>query len=178
MDQIVKNLEQSLKTAVSKCHEALSQIRTGRANSLLVENTMVEAYGQQMPIKQLGTINVGGARELSIQFWDQTVVQAAGKAIEASSAGANPTIDGNVIRINFPPLSEERRTELGRFASKTAEEFRIEIRHHRDEANKRANELNIEDEKFKAKEKIQAAVDKANKEIEAVLKSKLDDINQ
>ena len=177
MDQIVKQLEQSLRVVVSKCHEALGQIRTGRASSLLVENIVVEAYGQTLPVKQLGTISVGAAREMTISLWDQTVVQAVGKAIENSNLGVNPTIDGNLIRINFPPLTQERRTELGRLASKTAEEFKIEIRHHRDEANKKANALNIEDEKFKAKEKIQGVVDKANKEIEETLKGKVDEIN-
>ncbi|OHB20821.1 MAG: hypothetical protein A2939_04765 [Parcubacteria group bacterium RIFCSPLOWO2_01_FULL_48_18] len=178
MELILKQFEQDARAVIDGLRQELSGIRTGRANTLLVENIAVEAYGSKMPMKQLGSIGVVPPKEIVIQLWDQSVVNAAAKAIEASKLGLVPQVDGNTIHLNLPPLTAERRQELSKLANKITEEHKIKLRHQRDESNKKANELKDEDERFKTKEKVQEAIDKANKEIAGLLETKTKEINE
>ena len=178
MDQIIKQLEANMSAAITALLEEFAGIRTGRANTLLVEIVMVEAYGQRLPLKQLGAISIVPPRQIAIQIWDPAAIPAVAKSVEESVPGVSANIDGTVIYINLPPLTAERRTELGKFAGKLGEERKIAFRLMRDGANKLAAELKIEDERFKAKEKIQGVIDRANKEVEAMLAAKIKDISE
>ena len=136
-----------------------------------------------MPIKQVGSISVNPPREILISIWDKQAVSIVAKAIESSNLNVSANTDGNLIRINLPPLSAERRQELIKVVKKESEETKIKIRHLRDEENKKISQQEesgeiTEDQKFKLKEQIQKAVDKANGDIEAMLDKKIKEIEE
>jgi len=180
---ILKNLELKVAEAIKRFKEQLAALRGGRPSSKLVEDVLVEYFGQKLPIKQLGSINITPPREIQISVWDKTAASAVLKAIESSNLNISANVEGNLIRINLPPLSGERRQELTKLAKKEAEEVRIEIRGIRDEIIKEINrqfeEKKItEDDKFKFKEKIQENIDKTNEEIEKILENKIKEIEE
>ena len=155
----------------------ISNIRTGRATPSLVEDITLDAYGQKMTIKELATINAPEPRSLVIQPWDKGVVAAIAGAIRKSDLGLNPVVDGQIIRLNIPPLTEERRKEFIKLLKQKTEESRVKIRRLREEiwhkvqTMEQAHEIN-EDDKFKAKEDLQKLVDDYNKKIEELEKKK------
>ncbi len=183
MDTILNELKTKGQAVIDGFKKSLSAVRTTRPNAALVEDLKANYYNQMTPVKQLGTISIQPPREISIQIWDKRAVAAVAKAIESSTLNLSANIDGQVIRIFLPELSQERRDELIKHIKKVTEEHKIQVRHLRDDVNKKvqaafdANELN-EDQKFKAKEQIQKEVDKLNEEIEKTLESKVKEINE
>jgi ribosome recycling factor len=180
---ILKDLETKTNEAIKFFKEQLAGIRGGRPNAKLVEDVSVDYFGQKLNVKQLGSINILPPREIQISVWDKNAAAAVLKAIEASNLNVSVNLEGNLIRINLPPLSGERRQELIKLAKKEAEAIRIEIRNLRDEINKEISrqfdEKKIsEDEKFKLKEKIQTSIDKTNEEIEKILENKIKEIEE
>ena len=173
-----KNKSQGNTQAFKKEAGAL---RTNRPSPALLEDLKVTCYNQVLHLKQVGSINIIPPREISIQVWDKAVIGEVVRAIEASPLGVSVNVDGNIIKAHLPELSQERREEIIRHVKKLAEQFRIQLRHLRDESNKsvqksfEANEIN-EDQKFKLKEEIQKAVDKSNGEIENILENKIKEI--
>ena len=127
----VKDLKKRMDGAVTALKHELSGLRTGRASASLLDPIMVEAYGQSMPISQVGTVNVPEARMVSVQVWDKSMVGAVEKAIRESSLGLNPVTDGTTLRIPLPELNEERRRELVKVAHQYAEQARVAVRHVR-----------------------------------------------
>lgn len=117
--------------AVDILHKEFSGLRSGRAATSLIEPIMVDAYGSPMPMNQVGTIGVPEPRMLSVQVWDKSLVPAVEKAIRDSDLGLNPQTEGTTVRIPIPALTEERRTEYVKVASKYAEEARIAVRNVR-----------------------------------------------
>jgi len=183
MDIIFKNLELGLKQNIEHFKSQLAMIRGNRPSPKLVEDIAVDCYGQKMTVKQVGAISIAPPREIQISIWDKNVVNMVAKAIESSNLNVSSSVDGNVIHINLPPLSEERRQELIKIVKKEAESAKIQIRNHRDEAIKESkNEFEAgkitEDDKFQVKDKIQEAVDKANEEIEKILENKIREIEE
>ena len=118
-------------TTVNHLIDEFSTIRTGRANPALVDKLSVEYYGTKTPLQQLSTISVPDPKLLVIQPFDQSWLEEIENAILNADIGLNPTNDGEVIRIPIPPLSEERRKELGKVASKSSEEAKVSVRTHR-----------------------------------------------
>lgn len=177
MEEIIKELEQKTQSTFEALKQELTGIRSNRPTARLVEDIKVDYYGQQLPIKQLGSISIVPPREIDISLWDKNAIQPVVKAIETSNLGVTASPDGNLIRINLPPLTDERRKELNKLVKNIVEQTRIKIRALRDEANKKIKDL-PEDAMFKAKEKIQKAVDKANDRIEELLENKLAEINE
>ena len=118
-------------TTVNHLIDEFSTIRTGRANPALVDKLSVEYYGTKTPLQQLSTISVPDPKLLVIQPFDKSSLEEIEKAILNADIGLNPTNDGEVIRIPIPPLSEERRKELGKVASKSSEEAKVSVRTHR-----------------------------------------------
>ena len=118
-------------TTVNHLIDEFSTIRTGRANPALVDKLSVEYYGIKTPLQQLSTISVPDPKLLVIQPFDKSSLEEIEKAILNADIGLNPTNDGEVIRIPIPPLSEERRKELGKVASKSSEEAKVSVRTHR-----------------------------------------------
>ncbi|MEK7635505.1 MAG: ribosome recycling factor [Patescibacteria group bacterium] len=183
MNERLKDLEKKISDTLQYLKSQLGAIRGGRPSPMLVEDILVDYFGQKMPIKQLGSISIAPPREIQISFWDKQAVAAAAKAIEISNSSVSANIDGNLIRINLPSLTTERRQELIKVVKKEAEETRINIRHLRDEENKKINlweqeDKISEDEKFKLKEEVQKIIDKSNKNIEAMLENKIKEIEE
>ena len=182
----MENLEK-LKTKLKNIEEFLKMelavLRIGRATPALVENILVDYYGVKTPLKQLASISAPEPRLLIIEPWDKNAITVIEKAILASDLGLNPITDKNLIRINIPPLTEERRNSLIKIIGVKLEETKIKCRAARDEATKETAELFnakkiTEDEKFKTKEKIQELIDETNKNLENMVKLKEKEIKE
>ncbi len=131
---ILFNIEEKMQAAIQALKRELATIRTGRATPALIEHLKVEYAGVPTPLQSIASTSAPGARLLIIQPWDQSSIQSIEKAIRKSDLGLNPTSDGNTIRLNIPPLSEERRQELIKVVRKRVEEKRIAVRNLRREA--------------------------------------------
>ena len=133
-EDILLNIEQKMRKSLDALQKELAGIRTGRASPALIENVRVEYAGAIMPLNQVGSISTQGPNLLIIQPWDRASVSSIEKAILASDLGLNPASDGRVIRVNIPPLTEERRQELIKVVRRRIEQGRVEIRNLRREA--------------------------------------------
>ena len=125
------DIERRMNGAITVLKEEFGGLRTGRAHPSLVEHIVVDAYDSQMPMNQVANVSVPEARMLSVQVWDKSVVSAVEKAIRNSSLGLNPIIDGQLLRIPIPELTEERRQELTKVAAQYAEQARVAVRNVR-----------------------------------------------
>ena len=130
-EEIISEVESNMKLSVNHLIDALTKIRTGRANPSLVSNINVEYYGTNTPLQQLATINIPDPKLIVIQPFDKNSINEIEKSIQNEDIGLNPSVDGDIIRIPIPPLSEERRKELTKLASKESEDAKISIRSHR-----------------------------------------------
>ena len=127
--------------AIEAFSKELSSLRTGRANSAMLDLVKVDVYGQQMPINQIGSITTPEPRMINIQVWDQNNVNLVDAAIKKSELGLNPQIDGQLIRLPIPELNEERRTELKKLIKSMGEKCKISIRNIRRDANEELKKL-------------------------------------
>ncbi len=123
-----------MERAVEAMERDFATVRTGRAATSLVERIQVEYYGTMTPLNQLASISIPEPHQVVIQPWDRGVLGAIDKAIQKSDIGLMPNVDGTVVRLNIPPLTEERRKDLAKVVHKRAEEARVEIRNHRRDA--------------------------------------------
>jgi ribosome recycling factor len=130
-EEILLDSEVRMDGAIDAFRRELNGIRTGRAHPSLIENLEVDYYGTSTPMKQLGSINAPEPRMLTVQVWDRNAVHPIEKAIQASPLGINPAIDGQLIRLPIPPLSEERRKAMVRLVHQKAEEARVAVRNVR-----------------------------------------------
>ena len=151
--------------AIEVFSKELSSLRTGRANSAMLDLIKVDVYGQQMPINQIGSITIPEPRIINIQVWDQNNVALIDAAIKKSELGLNPQIDGQLIRLPIPELNEERRTELKKLIKSMGEKCKISIRNIRRDANEELKKLlkskNIGEDQEKSFEKnVQNITDK------------------
>ena len=133
--EILAGAERKMLRAVEAMERDFQGLRTGRASTSLVERLHVDYYGTQTPLNQLASISVPEAHQIVIQPWDRGVLSAIEKAILKSDIGLTPNVDGTVVRLNIPPLTEERRKEIVKSVHKRMEEARVEIRNLRREAN-------------------------------------------
>ena len=160
-----------MNKAIDVFSKELSSLRTGRANAAMLDLVKVDVYGQQMPINQLGSITTPEARTINIQVWDLNNVKLIDSAIQKSELGLNPQIDGQLIRLPVPNLSEERRNELKKIIKTTGEKCKVSIRNIRREANDqlksllKSKEISEDDEK-KYEKIIQAFTDDHIKKID------------
>lgn len=127
-------VEPKMQRAVEALDREFAAIRTGRASTALVERITVDYYGTQTPLNQIAGISTPDAHLIVIQPWDRSVLSAIEKALTKSDIGLTPNVDGTVVRLNVPPLTEERRRDMVKQVRKRAEEARVEVRHHRREA--------------------------------------------
>jgi len=154
-----------MQKAIDALSTDYSEIRAGRANAAVLDKVKVDYYGTPTPVTQLASVNVAEARVLVIQPWDKTLLKDIEKAINKSDIGINPQNDGNVIRLTFPQLTEDRRKELAKDIAKRGEQAKVAIRNVRRDGmdalkkQKKANEI-TEDELADAEEKIQKLTDK------------------
>ena len=161
----INNFNQKMTKTLDVFNKELSALRTGRANATMLDLVKVDVYGQKMPINQLGSITTPDPRMINIQVWDLNNVSLIDSAIKKSELGLNPQIDGQLIRLPIPNLSEERRNEMKKMIKSMGEKSKISIRNIRREANddlknlKKKKEISEDDEKKYEKE-IQTLTDK------------------
>ena len=178
-DEYKNKMENTLKIF----HEELGRLRTGRATPSLLEPVFVEAYNSKMKISELATVNAPEPKLLTVQVWDKSMVQNVEKSIRESKLGLNPSTDGQLIRVPLPDLTEERRLELTKVASKFSEDAKISIRNIRRDAmdkikDEQKKNLISEDEQKSTSENIQKVTDEKIKEIENVFEDKKKEIMQ
>jgi ribosome recycling factor len=176
-------LNRRMNGAVGTLKSELAGLRTGRASSALLDPVKVEAYGNTMPINQVGTVGTPEPRLLTVQVWDKGLVKATDKAIREAGLGLNPQIDGQLLRIPIPELNEERRKELVKLAHKYAEQGRVAVRNiRRDgmEALKKAEKDHkiSQDEHHRHGDELQKLTDTHIKDIDAALHGKEQEIMQ
>ncbi len=182
-DPDLDDLERRMKGAVEALRHEFAGLRTGRASIGLLEPVMVDVYGAQMPLNQVGTIGVPEPRLLTVQVWDKTVVASVDKAIRASGLGLNPAADGQLIRIPIPELTEERRIEMVKIAHKYAEQARIAVRNVRRDGMENLKKMEkdgemSEDDHHLWGDEIQQMTDQTIAKIDEALASKDEDIRQ
>ena len=175
------DLENKMNSAVSHFEKELNTLRTSRANPSMLDNIYVDAYGSKTPINQLGNISIQDATTITIQVWDISLIKSIENAITESSLGINPQIDGQIVRLPIPKLSEERRKEIIKIASEFAENSKITIRNIRRDfiestKNEKKNSNISEDEIKRQINEIQKATDSNIEKIDKILDSKKIDI--
>src|SRR5688572_8025468 len=168
-DPIVKEGEEKMKKSYAVTEASLGGLRTGRASPGLVENMRVDYYGSTMPLKQLAAISTPDPKTIEIRPWDKNAIQPIEKGIATSELKLAPSRQGDVIRLNIPPLTNERRQDLIKLAKKTAEEGRVSIRNVRQETNNKLKAAKLPEDEIK---RTQATVQKLTDQMIA----KLDDL--
>ncbi len=175
------DLQRRMDGALESLRKEFSGLRTGRASASLLEPIMVEAYGATVPINQVGNINVPEPRMISVQVWDKGNVKAVEKAIRNANLGLNPSVDGQLLRIPLPELSEERRQDLVKVAHRYAEQARIAIRNVRrdgmDQLKRLEKDGHISQDEHKVwADEVQAMTDKHIELVADLLQHKEKDI--
>ena len=178
-----KNFSTKMDKSIQSLKKDLSTLRTGRANPAMLDTIKIDVYGQMMPIDQLATISVPEARLISVQVWDKTNVTLIDSAIQKSDLGVNPQIDGQIIRLRIPDLTEERRKDLIKILKGMGEKGKVSIRNIRREANEQLKSMlkdkKISEDDNKASEKqIQKLTDSNIENIEKILAEKEKEILQ
>lgn len=181
MKEQYKAVQEKMDKCINAMLNEFAAIRAGRANPALLDKITVDYYGAATPVPQVGTISVPEARTIVIQPWDASIIKEIEKAILASDLGLTPNNDGKVIRLNFPPLTEERRKEIVKQVKKICEDSKVSIRNIRRDAiegfKKALKNKEITEDDMKAAEKdIQDITDKAVAEIDKLTKKKEDEI--
>jgi len=174
---IVTQHAENFKKIIEHFRNEIAVLKTGRANPSMLDNIRVEAYGALTPLNQVASISVSDARSLAIQPWDKSVLKEIEKAISESDLRINPVNDGERIRLNLPPMTEENRKETVKVLGVKAEDAKIAIRLQRDEVKEviieaEKNKEFGEDEKFNLLEELDKAVAKYNEEIKQVADAK------
>ncbi len=177
MNTVIKNADEKMTKSVSHLETEFSEVRAGRANPAVLDKVRVDYYGAPTPVNQVAAVSVTEARTLTIQPWDKSLLKAIEKAIQTSDIGINPQNDGTVIRMIFPPLTEERRKEIVKDIAKMGEEAKVAVRSIRREAMdklkamKKSGDITEDDQKHGEK-KIQDKTDSHIKTIESLTEKK------
>jgi len=178
-----KNYSVKMDKTIQSFKKDLSSLRTGRANSSMLDMIKVDVYGQMIPVNQLASISVPEARLITIQVWDQANVKLIDSAIQKSDLGVNPQIDGSLLRIRIPDLTEERRKDLIKVLKNIGEKNKVAVRNIRREANDQLKKL-IKDKKISEDEEklfeknIQKITDDSISNIDKILQDKEKEILQ
>ena len=176
-DKIITDTERRMQKSVEAVTHDLSGIRSGKATPGLLDSVRVDAYGQKMPLNQMASISVPDPKSLVVQPWDKSIIGDVVKAIQIAELGFNPQVEGNIVRIPVPPLSEERRRELAKLCKKIAEDGKVAIRNVRRDANDQLKKAEkdkqiSEDQQHRSMEKIQELTDKFIKKVDELVEAK------
>ncbi len=177
MKEVLNRAEEKMNKTINSLKNEFASIRAGRANPSVLDKVLVNYYGTPTPINQMAAVSVSEARVLVIQPWDKSLIKDIEKAIQASDIGINPANDGNVIRLTFPQLTEDRRKEIVKDLKKYGEEAKVAIRSARRDANeklkamKKNSEL-TEDDLKNGEDKTQKLTDKFTKNIDEIVAEK------
>ena len=178
----IDDLKRRMDGAMAALRTEFASLRTGRASASMLEPVHVDAYGQQTPINQLGTVNVPEPRMVTINVWDKGMVGKVEKAIRESGLGINPQTDGTIIRLPIPELNEERRRELSKVAAHYAENARVAIRNVRRDGMdqlKRAKGQGLSEDDHKIwSDEVQAMTDEHISVVDSALETKQEEIMQ
>jgi ribosome recycling factor len=171
------NNKQAFDKVIERLQHELSSVRTGRANPALLSTVTVESYGAKVPLLQVASVTVSDAKSLAISPWDKSQLQAVEKGIMEANLGFNPSNDGQVIRINLPPMSEDRRKEMVKLVGQIAEQAHIGIRQVREDILKavkreEADGKATKDDVVNAQKDVQKIVDDYNKQIKDITEDK------
>jgi len=180
-DEILSEMRQKMGKTVDALNREFKTMRTGRASASILDGLKIECYGTHMHLNQIASISSSEGRLLTLQPWDQSILENIEKGILKSGLGLTPMNDGKVIRISIPPLTEERRKQLAKVAKKMAEESKIAIRNHRREANEMLKELKnegeiSEDEMYNYQDKVQKITDEFIGKVDGMREEKEDEI--
>ena len=176
-EALIKDMEARMQAAVELLTREFSGVRTGRANTALLDSLRVEAYGNMTPINQIASVSVPDPKTLIIQPWDTSQMSAIEKAIQKSDLGLTPANDGKLIRLTMPTLTEERRKQLAKTVGKFAEDARVAIRNVRREANDKLKSLAkdkkvSQDEERRGHDTIQKSTDRFIGKVDELTKKK------
>ena len=175
VDEVKKDISEKMDKALFHLREDFSAIRSGRANASMVDKLLVEYYGSEMPLQQLASFSVPEARQLLIIPFDKGSLSAIEKAIQSSDLGVNPSSDGNNIRLNFPPLTQERRVELVKVAKNKAEDAKISARNARRQARQEIEKMEkdiSEDDLDRIEKELDKITNDCVAEVDSLLASK------
>jgi ribosome recycling factor len=177
IDDLHKEMKASMEKSVESLRRDLKRIRTGRASLALLDGLMVDYYGSSTPINQLASLSIPEARQIVIQPWDTKALADIEKAILKSELGLNPSNDGKLVRIVLPPLTAERRKDLVKLVKKMAEEYKVQVRNHRRDANEMLKDMKkektiSEDDQHKAQEMVQKTTDDYIAKVDAIVVEK------
>lgn len=181
MQTQLKKAQESMGKRIDHMRTEFSEIRAGRANPAVLDKVRVDYYGTATPVNQLAAVSVTEARTLTIQPWDASILRQIEKAIQVSDIGINPQNDGKMIRLVFPPLTEDRRKEIAKDVQKITEETKVQIRNVRRDlidklkAMKKSGEL-TEDDLKQGEKKAQDLTDKSIKEVDSISAAKQKEI--
>ena len=181
IDELLVEAGERMSAAVQAAQNTFSSVRTGRASPAVLDRVMVDYYGAMTPVKQLATVNVPEARLITVQPYDASSIKLIEKAIMESDVGLTPSNDGRIIRLSIPELNEERRRELVKVVRGLAEEGKVAIRNIRRDTMHDLRELRDSgeagsDDEHRAEEALQKLTDEKVKELDALLKSKEEEI--
>jgi ribosome recycling factor len=181
IDDIKEDAAGRMAKSVDALGENLAKVRTGRAHPSMLDHVVVSYYGADTPLKQVANVGVEDARTLTVQPWEQGMVQAVEKAILESNLGVTPNTAGTLIRLPIPPLTEERRKDMTRIVRAEAEQARVAVRNIRRDANGSLKELVkekliSEDDEHRGQEIIQKLTDQHVKEIDKLMAKKEEDL--
>lgn len=181
VNDILAEAKGEMQKAVDALHHEMDTVRTGRASAHLLDQLRVDYYGSQVPINQVANVGAPEPRLITVAPWDKSSIPLIEKAIQESQLGLTPSNDGTIIRLPIPALTEERRKELVKVVRQYAEESRVSVRNHRRDANdllkdgQKDGEI-PEDDAKRATDQVQELTDGFIKQIDAVLKSKEEEI--
>jgi ribosome recycling factor len=182
---MINDLYKELASSIAKAHEALkrelTKLRAGRASAALLDGIRADYYGTPTVLTQMAHVNVPEPRLITVKPWDKTQIKAVEKALRESDLGLNPQVDGDVVRIPLPPLTEERRKEFVKIARKYGEDCKVAIRKARHDALDMLSQLEVEgessaDEVDRAKKKVEETIHEAVKQVDVSIAHKEKDI--
>jgi ribosome recycling factor len=181
IDELHDDMKASMEKSVEALQKDLKRIRTGRASLALLDGLLVDYYGSSTPINQLASLSIPEPRQIVIQPWDSHAIVDIEKAILKSELGLNPMNDGKIVRIVLPPLTAERRRELVKLVKKLGEEFKVQIRNHRRDANEMLKEMKkektiAEDDLHRSQEMVQKTTDVYISKVDSVVTDKESEI--
>ncbi len=177
INDITTDAEEGMKKAVDSFKRDLQKIRTGRANTSMLDGIKVDYYGTPTPVNQVATVQVVDARLITVKPWEKNMIAVIDKAIRASDLGINPVADSELVRLPIPPLTQERRKELAKVVGKQTEEARVAVRSARRDAMDMIKDAEkdkqiTEDERKKGEAKVQELTDKYIAQVEDIAKAK------
>jgi ribosome recycling factor len=176
-EAFIADLKSKMEKSLESLRKDLSRVRTGRASLNLLDGVRVNYYGTPTPLSQVASLSVPESRTISIQPWDTKIIAEIEKAIQKSDLGLNPLNDGKIVRINIPPLTEERRRELVKVIKRMEEEAKVALRNIRRDGNEslkgqKKDKAISEDEQFKLQDEVQKMMDATIKKAEETVKAK------